>query len=166
MVNNLSTFDTLIVIVYIGGIFSVGMYAWWYQRKQSSNQAESYFLASKSVVWLAVGATLFSSNIGAEHFVGLSGSAAKSGMAVGSYEWTAPILLLIQGYFVAPIYISSKIMTTPEYLELRFNRIVRIYNAFITLVIYIFVVISSTLYAGAVILNTILGWSYISAVFH
>ena len=141
------------------------MYAWIYQRKQSRNEAESYFMASKSVLWLAVGATLFSSNIGAEHFVGLSGSAAKSGMAVGAWEWTAPILLLIQGYFVAPIYISSGVTTTPEYLELRFNRIIRIYNAFITLIIYIFVVISSTLYAGSVILNTILGWSlYLSSI--
>ena len=128
MVNNLSAVDTVIVLVYIGGIFCVGLYAWFYQRKQSSKQAESYFLASRDVLWLAVGATLFSSNIGAEHFVGLSGSAAKSGMAVGSYEWTAPILLLIQGYFVAPIYISSKVVTTPEYLE-------RVY--FISFIFYI-----------------------------
>eukprot|EP01084_Bolivina_argentea_P044121 81228_1 len=165
MANNLSAIDTIIVLAYIGCIFCVGMYAWWYQRQQQTKQAESYFLASRDVLWLAVGATLFSSNIGAEHFVGLAGTSAKSGIAVGAYEWTAPLLLLIQGYLVAGVYISSNIVTTPEYLEYRFNRIVRVYNAFITLVIYIFVVISSTLYAGAVILNTILGWSlYVSSI--
>eukprot|EP01083_Nonionella_stella_P028120 77445_1 len=160
---HLSVIDTIIVAVYITAIFCVGMYAWCQQRKHSTKQAESYFLASRDVLWPAVGATLFSSNIGAEHFVGLSGSAAKSGIAVGAWEWTAPILLLIQGYFVAPIYISSKCVTTPEYLEYRFNRIVRVYNAFITLVIYIFVVISSTLYAGSVILNTVIGWGLYSS---
>ena len=73
MVNNLSAIDKFVVLAYIGGIFSVGIYAWCRQRKQTSKQAESYFLAGRDVLWLAVGATLFSSNIGAEHFVGLSG---------------------------------------------------------------------------------------------
>ena len=85
MANNLSTVDTIIIIIYIAGIFCVGMYAFFYQRKQTTKQAESYFLASRDVLWVAVSATLFSSNIGAEHFVGLSGSAAKSGIAVGWY---------------------------------------------------------------------------------
>eukprot|EP01083_Nonionella_stella_P162849 535018_1 len=163
MVNQLSTIDTIVVVVYLAIICLVGLYAWYQQRNQSTHLASSYFLASRDVLWLAVGATLFSSNIGAEHFVGLSGSAAKSGIAVGAYEWTAPIILLILGYFVAPIYISSKCVTTPEYLEYRFNRVVRVYNAFITLLIYIFVVISSTLYAGVVILNTVLGWGLYSS---
>eukprot|EP01083_Nonionella_stella_P188461 694735_1 len=143
MVNQLSTIDTIVVVVYLAIICLVGLYAWYQQRNQSTHLASSYFLASRDVLWLAVGATLFSSNIGAEHFVGLSGSAAKSGIAVGAYEWTAPIILLI--------------------LEYRFNRVVRVYNAFITLLIYIFVVISSTLYAGCVILNTVLGWGLYSS---
>ena len=83
MVNNLSVIDTIVVLAYIAGIFAVGMYAWCLQRRKKSKQAESYFLASRDVKWLAVAATLFSSNIGAEHFVGLAGSAAKSGIAVG-----------------------------------------------------------------------------------
>lgn len=78
---------------------------------------------------------------------------------------TAPILLWILAYFVSPVYINANIVTTPEYLEYRFNRIVRVYNAFITLIVYIFVVISSTLYAGAVILRTILGWSLYASSF-
>ena len=111
-------------------------------------------------MWLSIGATLFSSNIGAEHFVGLAGSAADTGMSVAAYEWTAGVLLMIIAYFVGPVYLKNRdLSTTPQYLYLRFNsEFVRLYNVIITLIIYVFVQISATLYAGSVILSTILDW--------
>eukprot|EP01083_Nonionella_stella_P013293 37428_1 len=158
----LSWFDTSIVVCYLCCIFFIGIYAWWDNRKltfTSTMHAESYFLASRSVFWLSVSATLFSSNIGAEHFVGLAGTAASTGIAVGAFEWGAPLLLWIMAYFLSELYISSGVITTPEYLELRFNKEVRIYNALMTLFSYVFVVISATLYAGSVILEVVLNWN-------
>ena len=163
MTHTLSWIDTTLVISYLCCIFFVGIYAWWdnYKiKKQSSHQhAESYFLASRNVLWLSVAATLFSSNIGAEHFVGLAGTAASTGITVGAFEWTAPYMLWIMAYFLSDLYILSGVVTTPEYLELRYNRKVRVYNAIMTLFIYVFVVISTTLYAGSVILETVVGWN-------
>ena len=160
MASEISTIDLIIVILYVSAIFAVGLYAFIVARKEKvKDKAEQYFLASRDTSWIPVAFTIFSSNIGAEHFIGLAGTGAKDGIAVGMFEWSAPFALFMMAYFVSEIYLSSNIVTTPEYLEMRFNRNIRIYNALIMLFIFIFTVISATLYAGSVILQTIFGWN-------
>ena len=91
--------------------------------------------------------------------VGLAGSAANTGMPVSMFEWAAPFWLYLLGYWVTPIYLNSNVVTTPEWIEMRYNRIIRLYNAGIMLFIFIFTVISATLYAGSIILEVIMGWN-------
>jgi SSS family solute:Na+ symporter len=114
--------------------------------------------------FLAVGASLFSSNIGSEHFIGLSGSGASEGIAIGWYEWSAVFILAVLAYVFVPIYMRAKIFTTPEFIEKRFNRYIRSYLAILSLLFYIFTKISATIFAVAVLLDTVLGWNiYISS---
>jgi len=156
-----STFDLVVVVLYICGIFVVGIWAFFVNRRQNKNgkEAEKYFLASRNANWIAVGFTLFCSNIGTEHFVGLAGTAANTGIAVGVYELNAPFILFLLAFCISKIYIKSKVTTTPEYLELRFNRIIRVYNACLMLFLFIFTEIAGTVYAGGIILEVILGWN-------
>ena len=160
MTTEISTVDLVIVVVYVACIFAVGIYAYIVARNEKTkDKAEQYFLASRDTTWIPVAFTIFSSNIGAEHFIGLAGTGAKDGIAVGIFEWSAPFALFVMAYFVSEIYLSANIVTTPEYLEMRYNRKIRIYNALIMLFIFIFTVISATLYAGSVILDTVFGWN-------
>ena len=161
----LSVVDSVIVVLYLVLIFSVGIYAFIQQYRMKKKSVESYFLAGKDIVWMPVAATIFSSNIGAEHFVGMAGTAAQSGIAVSTYEWTAPILLWILGYFVCHIYIPSNIVTTPEYIEKRYNKKIRIIVAIITLLLFILKTIATTIYSGSVILKQVIGWDiYTSSI--
>eukprot|EP01084_Bolivina_argentea_P206717 352852_1 len=160
----LSIIDSVIVVVYLIGIFFVGIYAF-IQRYGTKKSVQSYFLASRDIVWPAVGATVFSSNIGAEHFVGMAGTAAQSGIAISTYEWTAPPLIWLLGYFVCYIYIPSNIITTPQYLQNRYNKKIRIIVAIVTLLLFVLKTIATTIYSGCVILNQVLGWDiYTSSI--
>ena len=83
--------------------------------------SSDYFLAGRDVGWLAVGASLFASNIGSEHLVGLAGTGAASGLAVGHFEWLASFILLLLGWLFVPFYLRSGVYTMPEFLERRYN---------------------------------------------
>jgi SSS family solute:Na+ symporter len=83
----------------------------------TSKTAEDYFLASKSLPWWAIGASLIAANISAEQFIGMSGSGFASGLAIASYEWMAAITLIIVGKFFLPIFIKKGIYTIPEFIE-------------------------------------------------
>ena len=154
--SSLSVVDSVIVIAYLALIFLVGIYAFIQQYRSKKKSVSNYFLAGRDLTWLPIAATVFSSNIGAEHFVGLSGTAAQSGIAVATYEWTAPFLIYILCYFTCHIYIPSKIVTTPEYIEKRYNKPIRIIVAVISLLLFILKTISTTIYSGAVILEQVL----------
>jgi SSS family solute:Na+ symporter len=116
------------------------------------------------MMWWAVGASLFCSNIGSEHFVGLAGTAAKEGIAVGWNEWTGIFMILVLAYIFVPIYFKTLVFTTPEYIEKRYNKHLRTYLAILSLVIYIFTKISVSIFAGALVMEVVLGWNqWISA---
>src|SRR4051812_2076330 len=154
----LSGVDLAIIAVYFLLVFSIGMY---FARKERTST--DYFLASRNVGWFAIGASLFVSNISTEHFIGLAGSGATSGLAVGHFEWLACLILLILGWVFVPFYLRSNVFTMPEFLERRFNRASSVYLASISILAYIFTKISVHLYAAAVVLERVVGWSPLTA---
>ena len=161
MFGKLSALDVLIVLVYFCAVFLIG----WWSSKKSQSDSKSYFLGGGSIGWMAIGASLFASNISAEHFIGLAGSGAASGLAVGQFEWLACFILLILGWFFVPFYLRTGVFTMPEFLERRYNRGCRNYLSAISLIAYVFTKVSVAVYAGALVLRTILGWNmYVGAL--
>lgn len=154
----LSTADLVIIGLYFCVVFAIGFY---FSRKERTSA--DYFLASRNVGWFAIGASLFVSNISTEHFIGLAGSGASSGLAVGHFEWLACFMLLILGWIFVPFYLRSNVFTMPEFLERRFNRSCATYLASISVIAYVFTKISVHLYAAAIVLERVVGWSPITA---
>ena len=149
----LATPDIIIILSYFALVFGIGIY--FARRKRTS---EEYFLAGRDVGWFFIGASLFVSNISTEHFIGLSGTGASSGLAVGHFEWLACLILLILGWVFVPFYLRSNVFTMPEFLERRFNRQSAVYLAGISIIAYIFTKISVQLYAASVVLERVAGW--------
>ncbi|KAM9305456.1 sodium/myo-inositol cotransporter 2 [Gastrophryne carolinensis] len=117
------------------------------------------------MVWWPVGASLFSSNVGSGHFIGLAGSGAASGIAVTAYEWNGLFCVLILAWLFLPIYLSAGVTTMPEYLRKRFGgKRIQIYLAVLYLFIYIFTKISVDIYAGALFIQQALRWDLYIAV--
>jgi len=154
----LSAVDFVIISLYFCVVFAIGFY---FSRKERTSS--DYFLAGRNVGWFAIGASLFVSNISTEHFIGLAGSGASSGLAVGHFEWLACFMLLILGWVFVPFYLRSNVFTMPEFLERRFNRSCAVYLAGISVIAYIFTKISVHLYAAAVVLERVVGWSPMTA---
>jgi SSS family solute:Na+ symporter len=155
---SLTGLDIGIIAVYFVIIFGIGVY---FARKGRSSV--DYFLAGRNVGWFAIGASLFVSNISTEHFIGLAGSGATSGLAVGHFEWLACLILLILGWVFVPFYLRSNVFTMPEFLERRFNRASSVYLASISILAYIFTKISVHLYAAAIVLERVVGWDPLTA---
>src|SRR5437660_1917050 len=146
--------DIAIIAVYFVVIFAIGFYF-----APKGRTSTDYFLASRNVGWFAIGASLFVSNISTEHFIGLAGSGATSGLAVGHFEWLACLILLILGWVFVPFYLRSNVFTMPEFLERRFNRNCAVYLASISIIAYVFTKISVHLYAAAIVLERVVGWN-------
>src|SRR5205814_8673295 len=122
-----------------------------------------YLLASGNVGWFAIGASLFVSNISTVHYIGLSGSGATSGLAVGHFEWLACLIVLLLGWVFVPFYLRSNVFTMPEFLELRFSRGCAVYLAGVSILAYIFTKISVHLYAAGIVLERVVGWNPLTA---
>ncbi len=150
--------DNSILAIYFLVTFAVGFY---FSRKERTSK--DYFLAGQDVGWFAIGASLFSTNIGSEHFIGLAGSGASTGLAVGCYEWSASICLFLLGWLFVPHYLGSKVFTMPEFLERRFNSSCRTYLTWISIFAYIFTKISVALFAGGILIREVFGWDYITS---
>jgi SSS family solute:Na+ symporter len=156
---SVSSVDLLIIAVYFLLVLSIGFYF----RHRSKSSTE-YFLAGRNVGWLAIGASLFATNISSEHFLGLAGTGSKSGLAVGHFEWLAILILLLLGWVFTPFYLRSGVFTMPEFLERRFNGTARYYLSIVSIVAYVLTKISISLYAGGILLNVVVGWDmYTSA---
>jgi SSS family solute:Na+ symporter len=151
---SLAPVDLAIIAVYFVIVFGIGFY---FSRKERTS--EDYFLASRNIGWFFVGASLFVSNISTEHFIGLSGTGASSGLAVGHFEWLACLILLLLGWVFVPFYLRSNVFTMPQFLERRFSRQCAVYLAGISIIAYIFTKISVQLYAASVVLERVAGWS-------
>ena len=149
----LSIIDWITIAAYFIVVFTVGFY---FSRKEKTSQ--DYFLAGRKIGWFAVGASLFATNIGSEHFIGLAGSGADSGLAVGAYEMSAVFCIIVLGWVFLPYYLKSRIFTMPEYLERRFSPSSRWFLTGISLFAYIFTKISVALFAGAILIEAVIGW--------
>src|SRR5256714_8302552 len=154
----LETVDLVIIGIYCAIVFGIGFY---FSKKERTS--EDYFLASRNIGWFAIGASLFVSNISTEHFIGLAGSGATSGLAVGHFEWLACLILLILGWVFVPFYLRSNVFTMPEFLERRFSRSCAVYLASISIIAYVFTKISVHLYAAAIVLERVVGWNALEA---
>src|SRR6266567_7322598 len=154
----LAPLDLMIIGVYFLLVFGIGFY---FSRKERTS--EQYFLAGRDVGWFFIGASLFVSNISTEHFIGLSGTGASSGLAVGHFEWLACLILLILGWVFVPFYLRSNVFTMPEFLQRRFSRSCAVYLAGISILAYVFTKISVHLYAAAIVLERVVGWSPLTA---
>ncbi|XP_053327112.1 sodium/myo-inositol cotransporter 2 [Spea bombifrons] len=159
---SLEVVDIVILVLYFVFVMGVGLWSMWRTKR---NTVTGYFLAGKSMVWWPVGASLFASNVGSGHFIGLAGSGAASGIAVTAYEWNGLFCVLALAWFFLPIYISSGVTTMPEYLQRRFGgKRIQIFLAILYLFIYIFTKISVDMYAGALFIQQALHWDLYVAV--
>lgn len=156
--------DIVVVALYFILVLSIGLLV---MCKANRSTVNGYFLAGRSMNWAAVGASLFVSNIGSEHFIGLAGLGAASGLSGAAWELNALILLQLLGWIFIPVYIQSGVYTMPEYLEKRYGgRRLQVYFAVLSLSLYIFTKLSVDLYAGALFIQESLGWDlYLSIIF-
>jgi solute:Na+ symporter, SSS family len=154
----LLTLDWLVIGLYFMAVFAVAY--WAYLRERQDQTSAGYFLAGRNVGWFVVGASLFASNIGSEHLIGLAGTGASSGLAVGQFEILASLILLLLGWFFVPFYIKSGVYTMPEFLERRYSPATRWYLALISIVGYVLTKISVTIYAGGIVFETLMGISF------
>src|SRR2546430_73742 len=128
--SNLQTLDAVVIAGYFVILALIGLWA----ARREKNVSSDYFLAGRDVGWLAVGASLFASNIGSEHLVGLAGTGAASGLAVGHFEWLACFMLMLLGWLFVPFYLRSGVYTMPEFPERRFNPASRWYFTWVSII--------------------------------
>lgn len=148
--------DYFIFGAYALMIIAVGL---WVSRGKKGVQktTEDYFLASKSLPWWAIGASLIAANISAEQFIGMSGSGFAVGLAIASYEFMAALTLIIVGKFFLPIFIKQGLYTIPEFVEKRFSTNLKTILAVFWIALFIFVNLTSVLFLGAKAIDTIIG---------
>jgi len=139
------------------GLFCLGLIGIivWVTKKKSDTSTD-YFLAGRDATWLAIGSSIFASNIGSEHLVGLAGAGASSGMAMAHWEMHGWIILIL-GWFFVPFYARSGVFTMPEFLEKRYNKGARSVLSIISLVSYVFTKVAVTVYAGGIVFKQVFG---------
>ncbi|XP_040503818.1 sodium/myo-inositol cotransporter 2 isoform X6 [Gallus gallus] len=158
----LGPIDITILVLYFVFVLAVGLWSMW---KTQRSTVKGYFLAGGQMVWWPVGASLFASNVGSGHFIGLAGSGAASGIAATAYEWNGMFSVLVLAWLFLPIYIAAGVTTMPEYLQKRFGgKRIQIFLAILYLFIYIFTKISVDMYAGALFIQQALHWDLYIAV--
>jgi SSS family solute:Na+ symporter len=148
---SLTSLDWIAIAVYFGILVGV---VWWVVTK-SRDTADDYFLAGRNLGWFIVGASIFASNIGSEHVVGLAGSGATDGVAMAHYELHAWCLLVL-GWVMVPFYMRSKVFTMPEFLERRFSPVARSVLSIISLIAYIVTKIAVGIFAGGIVFSVLL----------
>jgi len=143
--------DWMVIVGYFLIILGI---AWWVIKKREDTSTD-YFLAGRHLGWFIVGASIFASNIGSEHLVGLAGSGATDGVAMAHYELHAWCLLVL-GWIMAPFYMRSKVFTMPEFLERRFSPAARTVLSVISLIAYVLTKIAVGIFAGGIVFSVLL----------
>ncbi|XP_012869704.1 PREDICTED: low affinity sodium-glucose cotransporter-like [Dipodomys ordii] len=155
--------DISVIVIYFIVVVAVGL---WAMLKTNRSTVGGYFLAGRDISWWPMGASLFATNIGAGHFVGLAGTGSATGIAVGANEWNALMLVLVLGWFFVPIYIKAGVMTMPEYLKKRFGgKRLQIYLSILSLVMIMVMQISSNIFSGAIFIQLAFGLDLYLAIF-
>jgi len=147
----MQTLDWIVIALYFAILIGI---AWWVIRK-GKDTPDDYFLAGRNLGWFIIGASIFASNIGSEHLVGLAGSGATDGVAMAHYELHAWCLLVL-GWVLVPFYMRSKVFTMPEFLERRFSPTARWVLSIISLVAYVLTKIAVGIFAGGIVFSTLL----------
>lgn len=144
--------DWIVIALFFVALIGI---IWWVVRQKQNNAAD-YFLGGKDATWIAIGASIFASNIGSEHLIGLAGSGAASGMAMAHWEiqgW----MILILGWVFVPFYSRSMVYTMPEFLERRYNSASRTILSLISLISYVLTKVAVTVYAGGLVFQQVFG---------
>ena len=147
----LNSLDWTVIALYFVLLFGV---AWWVVRK-NKNTAADYFLAGRNLGWWVIGASIFASNIGSEHIVGLAGSGATDGVALAHYELQAWCLLVLAWVFV-PFYARSLVFTMPEFLEKRFSAHSRYVLSIVSIITFVVSKVAVGIFAGGIVFATLL----------
>src|SRR5687768_3992740 len=148
----LTWLDWVIILFYFAVIAGI---SWWAVKKKDKTSADDYFLAGRHLGWFVVGASIFASNIGSEHLVGLAGSGATDGVALAHFELHAWCLLVL-AWLLVPFYMRSRVFTMPEFLERRFSPAARYVLSIISLVAYVITKIAVGIFAGGVVFKALL----------
>src|SRR6185369_6850521 len=151
MVSQITSIDWFVIAIYFGILLTV---AWWVVKKGKDSAAD-YFLAGRNLGWWIIGASIFASNIGSEHVVGLAGAGATSGVALAHYELHAWCLLVL-GWAFVPFYMRSRVFTMPEFLERRFSPTSRYVLSVVSIITFIVSKIAVGIFAGGVVFSTLL----------
>ena len=159
--------DMVVLIGYLCIMMGIGV---WFAFKEKNESAKDYFLASSSLPWWAVGGSLIASNISTEQILGMNGSGYVMGLAIGAYELMAALTLMLVAKFLLPIFIDKGIYTMPQFLEERFDKVVRTIMAFFWVALFVIVNITTVLYLGALAMESIigisLGWGILALVLY
>ncbi|MGQ8335116.1 sodium:solute symporter [Sunxiuqinia sp. A32] len=142
------------IVIGIFALALIGIIAWVFMQKEETSG--DYFLAGRGATWIAIGASIFASNIGSEHLIGLAGAGASSGMAMAHWEiqgW----MILVLGWVFVPFYSRSMVTTMPEFLERRYNKESRTILSMISLVSYVLTKVAVTVYAGGLVFKEVFG---------
>ncbi|CAH1791826.1 unnamed protein product [Owenia fusiformis] len=162
MESKLDVWDFVAVGLYFAAVIVAGLIS---MCRNNRGTVSGYFLAGRYMIWLPVGASLFASNIGSEHFIGLAGSGAAAGIGVGAFELNAGFLLQLLGWVMLPVYIASGVATLPQFMRRRFGGTrIQIYLSCLSLLLYILTKVSVNLYSGAIFIQQSLGWNIYLAV--
>lgn len=153
----MSTLDWIVLGLFC--IALIGIVVWVVAQKDKNTT--DYFLAGRDATWIAIGASIFASNIGSEHLVGLAGAGAESGMAMAHWEMHGWMILML-GWLFVPFYSRSKVFTMPEFLERRYNPQARSFLSIISLVSYILTKVAVTVYAGGVVFKDVFNIEYVT----
>ena len=148
----MGTLDWIVIGLFFLALIGIIVYVF----KQKQSTSGDYFLAGRDASWLAIGASIFASNIGSEHLIGLAGAGASSGMAMAHWEiqgW----MILILGWVFVPFYSRSMVTTMPEFLERRYNSESRTILSLISLVSYVLTKVAVTVYAGGLVFKEVFG---------
>ncbi|CAF3660178.1 unnamed protein product [Adineta steineri] len=162
--NNLTGLDVTALVIYFILLIGAGFYSMF---KYNRSTVKGYFLANRQMPWLCIGASLFASNIGAEHFIGLASSGAAKGISVGAFEINSIAIIQLLGWVFLPVFIATGVSTLPEYMSRRFGgQRIRIYIACLYLLLYILTKISVNIYAASLFINYAFHWNiYLSVLF-
>jgi len=159
---SLTAVDTLVCVGTLAASMIAGLYL--AVRSRTAENSAGFFLAGRRLAWFVVGASLYATNIGAEHLVGLSGDSYRYGLRAGTVEMGTAICLGIACWLLFPTYIKNKVFTIPEFLERRYDVRARLFFSGLMIVICVMTKMAFTLFAGALVVHSLLGWDIMSVV--
>src|SRR5210317_1450116 len=145
----------LTLLTFIGFTAFVALYVWWKLRKEHLDSSDAYFLGGRSLTGVVIAGSMLLTNISSEHLIGMNGSSYKNGFIVIGWEVTSALALVVAAIYFVPKYLRMGLTTIPEYLEKRFDGVLRSYVAFFLMISFVVTLLPIVLYTGAINLESI-----------